>query len=95
MLGTPSVYLNQLDLGYIDVEESWGLVKNLSKSDNMVFEIEQILLDKNLKKNTRRKKDEIVATLIDPTAFFYWYLSNYPESDRIISSDPDYQYKFR
>jgi hypothetical protein len=32
---------------------------------------------------------------INVANFITWFVENYPESERILRSEPDYQYKFK
>ena len=32
---------------------------------------------------------------IDVTDFMVWFIENYPESNRIVKKDPNYQYNFK
>lgn len=94
MLGTPAVYINPLPLGYITAEEKWGLLYNLGKSKNVLEEVEQLLKAKDLKEKTLKNQKHIISSFINPSDFFIWYFSNYPESDREIINDPEIQYRY-
>jgi len=37
----------------------------------------------------------MLADKIDVTAFFVWFIENYPDSAKIMKENPDYQYKFK
>lgn len=41
------------------------------------------------------KKEKFLADKIDCTAFFTWFIENYPESKRIMKENPGYQYNFK
>ena len=49
----------------------------------------------NAKKHAQKKRELILADKINVTRFLVWYVSNYPESDKIIKMNPEYQLKFR
>jgi predicted glycosyltransferase len=95
ILGTPAVYTNPLPLGYIDSHEEAGLLWNLGQSDQLIEKVEEILKKKDLKEETVARKNKLVSGMIDPTAFFLWYITNYPQSEETLRDDPDYQYQYR
>jgi hypothetical protein len=37
----------------------------------------------------------MLSEKIDVTAFFTWFIENYPESQRIMQENPDYQRHFK
>ena len=41
------------------------------------------------------KRKRLLADKIDVTAFFTWFIENYPESQQLMKENPDYQYKFK
>jgi hypothetical protein len=49
----------------------------------------------NLKEEWQKRRMKMLADKIDVTAFMVWFIENYPESVRIMKTDPDYQYRFR
>jgi len=54
-----------------------------------------LLNDTNTKQVFAKRKEIMLADKIDVTAFFVWFIENYPESAEIMKSNPDYQYKFK
>jgi hypothetical protein len=61
----------------------------------MFAKIEEILSIENLKELWQQKRQKMLADKIDVTAFFTWFINNYPESKRIMRENSDYQYKFK
>lgn len=55
-----------------------------------------LLLQKlNLKEEWATKRERFLADKIDVTAFFTWFIENYPESKRVMKENPEYQYRFK
>jgi predicted glycosyltransferase len=95
LLGTPAIYLNPLNTGYIEAHQKAGLLWNLSASNNTIDDIEKLVSQNDLKEKTSRIRDGLISQYIDPTDFFFWYLKNYPMSDIEINNNPDIQYTFK
>ncbi len=43
----------------------------------------------------REKGKKMLADKIDVTAFMVWFVEDFPESFKIMKSDPDYQLRFK
>jgi hypothetical protein len=54
-----------------------------------------LLSQENLKEQWKIKRDRLLADKIDVTAFYVWFIENYPESAKIMRKNPEYQYKFK
>jgi uncharacterized protein len=100
VLGTPSIRFNDF-AGRISVleelEHKYGLTVGIkSKDSNRLFAvIDKFLSDPHLKRNYLAKKKEMLSDSINVTAFIVWFIENYPESAKIIKSNPGYQLRFR
>ena len=101
ILGTPSVRISSFS-GEINVleelEHKYHLTfgfKPAEQEDLIIHKIEEILKDKNIKEEYKRKRSLMLNDKIDVTAFLVWFIENYPESRRIMKENPDYQYKFK
>ena len=42
-----------------------------------------------------KKRQNMLNDKIDVTAFMVWFVENYPESEKTIKKNPDYQYRFK
>lgn len=100
VLGTPSIYLDNVGRGYTDEEESkYNLVYNFTESeDDQEKAIKKgvEILSRNQDPtlwNERRQK--LLSDKIDVTAFMIWFVENYPESAKIMKENPDYQNRFK
>lgn len=64
--------------------------------ENKALEKAKELLDKkDLKEEWRRKANNFMKTRIDVTAFFLWFVENYPQSHIKMKENPDYQNRFK
>lgn len=102
MLGVPSVRFNDFvgnkKIGVMEeLEYKYGLTYGISPSDpnNLYSKIEELLTMPNLREEFQNRRQKMLADKIDVTAFFTWFIENYPESKRIMKENPDYQYRFR
>jgi uncharacterized protein len=70
VLGTPAIYINSLNLGYIQEQERLGLLYSL-RDDSKLIALVKHLLDKNLvdKKQQRIKATKALAGKIDVTSY--------------------------
>ena len=87
ILGTHAIYTNTLRLGYTDEEEEkYDLVYNFSDEKTMeqkAFDKALELLDNdNLRKDGKRKRENLLKDKIDVTAFMVEFIENYPESSK-------------
>ncbi len=99
-LGTPAILIHDTYSFYLnDQEKKYGLVYNFTES----IEDQQRAIDKglellktnDLKQKWQVKRKKFLEDKIDVTAFFVWFIENYPDSVRIMKENPDYQYRFR
>jgi hypothetical protein len=100
LLGTHAIYVNTLRLGYIDEEEQkYGLVYTFSdplEMESGVFNKAQELLNEpDLKEKGKRKAQKLLDDKIDVTAFFIWFIENYPGSVKRMKEEPGIQEQFK
>lgn len=99
VLGVPAFKCNTFAgrLSVPNMYESYGLCKSFTPEhfEDMYSEIEALLTGPNPKEEWQRKRDAFISDMIDPTAFFTWFIENYPESAKTMRKDPDYQFRFR
>ena len=100
MLGRPSVRFSDF-AGKISVleelEHKYGLTYGIkTKNPELLFnKIEELLVMPDLREEFQRRRQTMLADKIDVTAFFVWFIENYPESALIMKENPDYQYRFK
>jgi len=97
VLGTPAIYIDEVGRGYTDEESEHGLLymfRPNQQQDSIDKAVEVVSPNFN-----RAEFDihyhEFISQKIDPTAFLTWFIENYPESKRIMTQNPDYQYIFK
>lgn len=100
VLGIPSLRCNSF-AGRIsnleELEHRYGLTYAFTP-DNfpaMVSKLRDLLAMPNLKEEWQKRRQKMLADKIDVTAFWVWFVENYPRSAEIMRKDPDYQYRFR
>jgi len=100
VLGIPALKFNDF-AGRISVleelENKYGLTYgyNTKQFDDLFSKIDELLSLENLKETFQIRRQKMLADKIDVTAFFVWFIENYPESARIMKENPDYQLRFR
>jgi hypothetical protein len=99
VLGTPAIRSNSFvgQISYLEEEEHvYGLTYGFLPTDfdAMQLKIEELLTLPNLKEIWQSRRQKMLADKIDVTAFFVWFIENYPESVKIMKDNPDYQYIF-
>jgi len=100
VLGTPSIRCNSFvgQLSLLEEEEhTYGLTYGFlpDNFEAMKQKIEYLLSIANLKEIWQKKRQVMLNDKIDVTAFYVWFIENYPTSVNIMKENPDYQYKFK
>ncbi len=99
MLGTPSIRFSDFTgrVGVLEeLEHKYGLTFGV-RPDNPehLYEAAQNLLNTNdLCETFNNRRNKMLLEKIDVTAFFSWFIGNYPESYLTVKADPSYQKKF-
>ena len=92
MLGTPSVRFNDF-AGRISVLEELEQKYNLtfafpSKEPQKLCEkVENLLSTPNLRELFQQRRQIMLSEKIDVTAFFTWFIENYPESQKMMKEN--------
>lgn len=100
ILGVPALKCNTF-AGKLSVpnelEQKYGLCYAYHPDDFEKFyaHVRKLLEDENTKEDWAEKRKKFLSDKIDVTAFFTWFIENYPESKRIMQENPDYQYRFK
>jgi hypothetical protein len=100
MLGTPSLRFNDF-AGKISVleelEHKYQLTFAIPPSapDKLYSKVTELLTNSYLSRTFQERRQKMLAEKIDVSAFFTWFISNYPESRRIMRENPDYQWQFK
>lgn len=100
ILGTPAVKCNtfahKLSIPNM-LEEKYCLCYSYQpfEFDAMCFKIKDLIKSGTLREEWSQRRKLFLSDSINPTAFLVWFIEKYPESQRIMKKDPDYQYNFR
>ncbi|MDI3479739.1 MAG: uncharacterized protein PWQ14_885 [Rikenellaceae bacterium] len=94
-LGTPAIYVNSLTAGTLEEQEKYGLLFGFRNSYGVIEKAIELLNTPNLKEEFQNRRQKMLADKIDVTAFFVWFIENYPDSAKIMKENPDYQYNFK
>lgn len=100
VLGVPAIRCNTFvgKIAYLEEEEyRYGLTYGFLPEDSelMFKKIEDILSNPKVKEEWAIKRNDLLVDKIDVTAFFVWFIENYPESAKIMKENPNYQDRFR
>jgi predicted glycosyltransferase len=100
VLGTPAIKCNTF-AGKLSVpnelENKYHLCYSFTPdhSEDFYCKINELLENSNLKVEFKNKRDKLIENKIDVTAFYVWFIENYPESAKIMRKNPDYQHRFK
>jgi len=98
VLGTPAIFLNENWFGSTDEEQENGLLfsykESLEEQERAIQKGVELLNNTDIKFVMRENRNKFLKKKIDVTAFFVWFIENWPESFRIMKENPDYQYRF-
>lgn len=98
VMGTPSIRIPYLAVptpgNFVNLEKE-GLVYNFTDFEMALEKGIEILCDSDSKKKWNDKKEKLLKSKIDPSAFMVWFIENYPNSRRIMKENPDYQFNFK
>jgi uncharacterized protein len=96
VLGTPSVYINILQRGYLlEEENSYGLVFNFTSAGDFFARSSEIINNPFLKENCKKARKKLLSEKIDLTAFLVWFIESWPESSLILKKNTEYLDKFK
>ena len=100
VLGTPSIRFNDFvgKLGYLDeLEFKFGLTRGIktSEKEKLLDVVKEYLSNPNLKEDYKIKREKMLEKKIDLSAFMVWFIENFPISNKIMMSNPDFQFQFK
>ncbi|MBR4339939.1 MAG: DUF354 domain-containing protein [Bacteroidales bacterium] len=103
VLGVPFVRYNDFvgRIGYLnELENVYHLGFGIKASeegsaDKMYRTVEELLSLPDLKAEWQLRRQVMLSEKIDYAAFLTWFIENYPESQKIMKENPDYQWRFR
>lgn len=103
VLGVPFVRYNDFvgRIGYLrELEDiyhlGYGIKASEHGSEEKMCEVVQELLDmQNRKGIWQERRQKMLSEKIDYAQFLTWFIENYPDSQRIMKDNPDYQFRFK
>lgn len=100
VLGTPAIRCNTFvgRIHYLEEEEhKYGLTYGFrpEQSEEMFAKIDALLSMPDLKTEWQNRRQKMLSEKIDYSQFLTWFIENYPESQRIMRENPDYQFSFK
>lgn len=103
VLGVPFVRFNDFvgRIGYLnELEDVYQLGFGIKASEEGAAEkmykvVEEILSMPNLKEEWETRRQKMLSEKIDYAQFLTWFIETYPESQKIMRENPDYQYRFK
>ena len=103
VLGVPFVRFNDFvgRIGYLkELEDVYHLGFGIKASvdgaaEKMYKTIEEILATSNLKEEWQARRQKMLSEKIDYAQFLTWFIEEYPESQKIMKENPDYQFRFK
>ena len=100
MLGTPSLRFNDFagKIGVLEeLEHKYELTFAIppSQPERLYAKVGELLSMPDLKETFQQRRQKMLSEKIDVTAFFTWFIENYPESRKIMKENPDYQWRFK
>lgn len=100
VLGTPAIRCNTFvgKIHYLEEEEHrYGLTFGFrpDQSEAMFHKIDEILSLPNPKQIWNERRQRMLAEKIDYAQFLTWFIESYPDSERIMRENPDYQWRFK
>lgn len=80
-----------------ELEYKYGLCYSFLPKDFdlLISNIKTLLESPKLREEWKKKRERFLADKIDVSAFFTWFIENYPDSKKIVTDNPDYQFRFR
>jgi len=95
MLGTPAIYVNSLELGYMKEQEKRGLIYGFRNSAGVLEKMEELLAADNLNSSIKEKRDSMLSEMISPTRMLVDVFENYPRSMLSMRINRMYQNRFK
>ncbi len=99
MLGTPSLRFNDFagKIGVLEeLEHKYELTCAIpsSRPQALYDKVDELLKMPNLRDVFQHRRQKMLSEKIDVTAFFTWFIENYPGSMNAMRDNPDYQWRF-
>lgn len=91
VLGTPAIYINPQEAGTISEQAEYSLIFQFKNYQSSIEKINEIISMRNSREIFHARRNALIKDKIDLTGFLMWFVANWPESFKIMKSNPDYQ----
>ncbi|MBE0679025.1 MAG: DUF354 domain-containing protein [Bacteroidales bacterium] len=95
ILGTRAVCINDPHPVYSDLEETYRLICYIPSGKGVLDKVAEMIADEKLKTKAIADSSTMLKEKIDVTAFMVWLVENYPDSVKVMQTNPEYQKKFK
>jgi len=100
LLGTPSVRFSSFagKIGVLEeLEKKYQLTYAFPPNDkySLIELVKRWIKEPDLKRQWSERRQIMLKDVIDLSAFSVWFIENYPNSYKIIKSNPEYQNRFQ
>ncbi len=93
ILGVNYYYINPLNVSNLETQCENYENGNILSGHELLAQLDIIINKENL--NKEKIKQEIEDSTICPTSFLVWFVENYPESEKVMQQNFDYQLRFK
>ena len=74
----------------------FGIKASEQGSEEKVFGVlKELLVMPDRKEVWRARRQKMLSEKIDYAQFLTWFIENYPDSQKIMKDNPDYQFRFK
>jgi predicted glycosyltransferase len=97
VLGTPAVNIatSAALIGVFREMEDAGLMFVRPNENEALEKGLELIKNDKIKTQTQELAKKMICNKINVADFVAWFVESYPESERILKKEPDYQYKFK
>ena len=100
MLGTPSIRYSSFTgrIGVLEeLQDKYELTYGIHPAypEQILSKIDELISDEQIAQKFQDRRKKMLQDKIDVSAFFAWFIGNFPDSYRIIREDPEYQKTFQ
>lgn len=97
VLGTPAVNIatSAALIGVFKEMENAGLMFVRPNENEALAKGLELIKNEQIKSQTQELAKKMLCNKINVADFAAWFVENFPESERTLKKEPDYQYKFK
>jgi len=100
VLGTPAICISSWACNALGnftelYKEEMAFCYHPDEESKALEKAKELLHKENLSEEWHKKAHNFMKSRIDVTAFFLWFIEDYPQSHKIMKANPDYQNRFK